>query len=154
MRSIQYWSSLYSTWIATVQERKSLLERKNCTLRFNLEIKEEFRFQMKRTKRDGIEEAIETFQRAAGAFNYIRLNFSNAPTADMSASFLNGIVNLMLAQVPDHISIVDSKEVYRHKRAFSKRKCLADCTKQQSKNSSPHRLKLPKFRKSTSSLQA
>ena len=37
-----------------------------------------------RLKRDGIEDAIESFQHAAGAFNYIRLNFSNAPTADMS----------------------------------------------------------------------
>jgi len=51
-----------------------------------------------RTKRDGIEEAVEAFQRAAGAFNYIRLNFSNAPTADMSPTFLNTIVNLMIAQ--------------------------------------------------------
>ncbi|CBY11908.1 unnamed protein product [Oikopleura dioica] len=58
---------------------------------------------LSRAKRDGIEEAIEIFQKAAGAFNYIRLNFSNAPTADMSASFLNGIVNLMLAQAQEGI---------------------------------------------------
>ena len=51
-----------------------------------------------RLKRDGIEDAIDAFQNAAGAFNYIRLNFSNAPTADMSPAFLNTIVNLMLAQ--------------------------------------------------------
>ena len=56
---------------------------------------------MSRTKRDGIEEAVEAFQRAAGAFNYIRLNFSNAPTADMSPTFLNAIVNLMLAQAQE-----------------------------------------------------
>ena len=51
-----------------------------------------------RLKRDGIEDAIDAFQNAAGAFNYIRLNFSNAPTADMSPAYLNTIVNLMLAQ--------------------------------------------------------
>lgn len=56
---------------------------------------------LSRTKRDGIEEAVEAFQRAAGAFNYIRLNFSNAPTADMSPTFLNAIVNLMLAQAQE-----------------------------------------------------
>lgn len=56
-----------------------------------------------RTKRDGIEEAVEAFQRAAGAFNYIRLNFSNAPTADMSPTFLNTIVNLMIAQAQEAI---------------------------------------------------
>ena len=54
-----------------------------------------------RLKRDGIEDAIESFQHAAGAFNYIRLNFSNAPTADMSPAFLNTIVNLMLAQAQE-----------------------------------------------------
>ena len=73
-------------------------------------MQDQYRFRIKRTKRDGIEEAIETFQRAAGAFNYIRLNFSNAPTADMSASFLNGIVNLMLAQVLYHFHCRFSKK--------------------------------------------
>ena len=55
-------------------------------------------------KRDGIDDAIEAFQNAAGAFNYIRLNFSNAPTADMSPAYLNTIVNLMLAQGTSYIT--------------------------------------------------
>ena len=83
-----------------------------------------------RTKRDGIEEAIEIFQKAAGAFNYIRLNFSNAPTADMSASFLNGIVNLMLAQVFEIPYLFGVHTFLRHKKVFSKRKCWADYMKQ------------------------
>ena len=54
-----------------------------------------------RSKRDGIDEAIDCFQKAAGFYNYIRLNFSNAPSMDMSPAFLNMLVNLMIAQAQE-----------------------------------------------------
>uniref|UniRef100_A0A8C5DQF1 Rhophilin, Rho GTPase binding protein 1 n=1 Tax=Gouania willdenowi TaxID=441366 RepID=A0A8C5DQF1_GOUWI len=49
----------------------------------------------------GIDRAIDAFQRAAGAFNYLKENFSNAPSLDMSASSLCMLVRLMVAQVQE-----------------------------------------------------
>ncbi|XP_013867680.1 rhophilin-1 [Austrofundulus limnaeus] len=49
----------------------------------------------------GIDKAIEAFQRAAGAFNYLKENFSNAPSLDMSAPSLGMLVRLMVAQVQE-----------------------------------------------------
>uniref|UniRef100_A0A3P9GYI2 Rhophilin, Rho GTPase binding protein 1 n=1 Tax=Oryzias latipes TaxID=8090 RepID=A0A3P9GYI2_ORYLA len=48
-----------------------------------------------------IDAAIDAFQRAAGAFNYLKENFSNAPSLDMSAPSLSMLVRLMLAQVQE-----------------------------------------------------
>uniref|UniRef100_A0A3B4H4N3 Rhophilin Rho GTPase binding protein 1 n=1 Tax=Pundamilia nyererei TaxID=303518 RepID=A0A3B4H4N3_9CICH len=45
----------------------------------------------------GIDRAIDAFQRAA-AFNYLKENFSNAPSLDMSSPSLCMLVRLMLAQ--------------------------------------------------------
>ncbi|XP_032549186.1 rhophilin-1-like isoform X2 [Chiroxiphia lanceolata] len=49
----------------------------------------------------GLAQAIDAFQRAAGAFNYLKENFSNAPSLDMSAPSLNMLVRLMVAQVQE-----------------------------------------------------
>ncbi|XP_041422624.1 rhophilin-1 isoform X1 [Xenopus laevis] len=49
----------------------------------------------------GIDTAIDAFQKAAGCFNYLKENFSNAPSLDMSASSLNMLVRLMVAQVQE-----------------------------------------------------
>ncbi|KAF7202888.1 Rho GTPase binding protein 1 [Nothobranchius furzeri] len=49
----------------------------------------------------GIDTAIDAFQRAAGAFNYLKENFSNAPSLDMSAPSLSMLVRLMVAQVQE-----------------------------------------------------
>ncbi|XP_030584209.1 rhophilin-1 isoform X2 [Archocentrus centrarchus] len=49
----------------------------------------------------GIDRAIDAFQRAAGAFNYLKDNFSNAPSLDMSSPSLCMLVRLMLAQVQE-----------------------------------------------------
>ncbi|KAM9762993.1 rhophilin-1 [Menidia menidia] len=49
----------------------------------------------------GIDTAIDAFQRAAGAFNYLKENFSNAPSLDMSVPSLSMLVRLMLAQVQE-----------------------------------------------------
>uniref|UniRef100_A0A8B9Q718 Rhophilin Rho GTPase binding protein 1 n=1 Tax=Apteryx owenii TaxID=8824 RepID=A0A8B9Q718_APTOW len=49
----------------------------------------------------GVNRAIDAFQKAAGAFNYLKENFSNAPSLDMSASSLNMLVRLMIAQVQE-----------------------------------------------------
>lgn len=54
-----------------------------------------------RSKKDGIDDSIEYLQKAAGYYNYIRLNFSNAPGMDMSPAFLNMLVNLMIAQAQE-----------------------------------------------------
>uniref|UniRef100_A0A096MH71 Rhophilin Rho GTPase binding protein 1 n=1 Tax=Poecilia formosa TaxID=48698 RepID=A0A096MH71_POEFO len=49
----------------------------------------------------GIDKAVDAFQRAAGAFNYLKENFSNAPSLDMSALSLSMLVRLMVAQVQE-----------------------------------------------------
>ncbi|KAK6308789.1 rhophilin-1 isoform X2 [Coregonus clupeaformis] len=49
----------------------------------------------------GIDRAIDAFQRAAGAFNYLKDNFSNAPSLDMSGTSLCMLVRLMIAQVQE-----------------------------------------------------
>ncbi|XP_051803120.1 rhophilin-1 isoform X2 [Acanthochromis polyacanthus] len=49
----------------------------------------------------GIDRAIDAFQRAAGAFNYLKENFSNAPSLDMSCPSLCMLVRLMIAQVQE-----------------------------------------------------
>ncbi|XP_027715662.1 rhophilin-1 isoform X2 [Vombatus ursinus] len=54
-----------------------------------------------RGTRIGIDCAIEAFQRAAGAFNYLKENFSNAPSLDMSVASLCMLVRLMTAQVQE-----------------------------------------------------
>ncbi|XP_074842686.1 rhophilin-1 isoform X2 [Carettochelys insculpta] len=49
----------------------------------------------------GVDRAIDAFQKAAGAFNYLKENFSNAPSLDMSTASLNMLVRLMVAQVQE-----------------------------------------------------
>ncbi|KAM4549020.1 rhophilin-1 [Odontesthes bonariensis] len=49
----------------------------------------------------GIDTAIDAFQRAAGAFHYLKENFSNAPSLDMSGPSLGMLVRLMVAQVQE-----------------------------------------------------
>ncbi|XP_067887519.1 rhophilin-1 isoform X4 [Heterodontus francisci] len=45
-----------------------------------------------RTTKEGINQAIDAFQKAAGALNYLKENFSNAPSLDMSTPSLNMLV--------------------------------------------------------------
>ncbi|XP_059830611.1 rhophilin-1 isoform X1 [Hypanus sabinus] len=54
-----------------------------------------------RTTKEGIDQAIDAFQKAAGALNYLKENFSNAPSLDMSTPSLNMLVRLMIAQVQE-----------------------------------------------------
>ncbi|XP_039255270.2 rhophilin-2-B-like [Styela clava] len=54
-----------------------------------------------RCKRAGIDEAIKAYEHAAGAFNYVRLNFSHAPCTDLSHAFLAVMTKLMLAQAQE-----------------------------------------------------
>ncbi|XP_069588123.1 rhophilin-1 isoform X1 [Ranitomeya imitator] len=49
----------------------------------------------------GVNTAIDAFQKAAGCFNFLKENFSNAPSLDMSAASLNMLVRLMVAQVQE-----------------------------------------------------
>ena len=49
---------------------------------------------------EGIQTAVENFLRAAGAFRFLRENFSNAPSMDMQLSTLDMLVQLMLVSSP------------------------------------------------------
>ena len=52
-----------------------------------------------RSTQDGLEAAVDNFLRAAGTFQFIIENFSNAPSSDLGPDCLNMLVQLMLAQV-------------------------------------------------------
>uniref|UniRef100_A0AAR2LIM4 Rhophilin, Rho GTPase binding protein 1 n=1 Tax=Pygocentrus nattereri TaxID=42514 RepID=A0AAR2LIM4_PYGNA len=54
-----------------------------------------------RSTMPGIHNAIDAFQRAAGAFLYLQENFSHAPSLDMSSPALSMLVRLMVAQVQE-----------------------------------------------------
>nr|XP_005990790.1 PREDICTED: rhophilin-1 [Latimeria chalumnae] len=54
-----------------------------------------------RSTSQGVGMAIDAFQKAAGAFNYLKENFTNAPSLDMSMASLNMLVQLMIAQVQE-----------------------------------------------------
>nr|XP_057929507.1 rhophilin-1 [Doryrhamphus excisus] len=54
-----------------------------------------------RSAASGIDRAIEAFQRAAGTFHYLKENFSNAPSLDMSGPSLCMLVRLMAAQLQE-----------------------------------------------------
>ncbi|XP_030628418.1 rhophilin-1 [Chanos chanos] len=54
-----------------------------------------------RSTHSGIHNAIDAFQRAAGAFLYLQENFSHAPSLDMCGPALNMLVRLMVAQVQE-----------------------------------------------------
>ncbi|XP_040288016.1 rhophilin-1 isoform X1 [Bufo bufo] len=51
----------------------------------------------------GVKTAIDSFQKAAGCLNFLKENFSNAPSLDMSTASLNMLVRLMVAQVQEGI---------------------------------------------------
>lgn len=52
-----------------------------------------------RSTTEGVNTAIENFQRAAGAFSYLHENFSNAPSMDMQSSTLEMLIQLMLVGI-------------------------------------------------------
>lgn len=51
-----------------------------------------------RTTNSGADASVDNFLRAAGMFKYIKENFSNAPSMDLSPSTLEMLIHLMLAQ--------------------------------------------------------
>lgn len=53
-------------------------------------------FSQDRTQLEGIETAMESFKKAAGAFKYLQENFSNAPSMDMQEHTLDMLAQLML----------------------------------------------------------
>ncbi|KAM4028676.1 rhophilin-1 [Anomaloglossus baeobatrachus] len=51
----------------------------------------------------GVKTAIDAFQKAAGCFNFLKENFTNAPSLDMSAASLHMLERLMVAQVQEGV---------------------------------------------------
>uniref|UniRef100_A0A3P8TST9 Rhophilin Rho GTPase binding protein 1 n=1 Tax=Amphiprion percula TaxID=161767 RepID=A0A3P8TST9_AMPPE len=71
----------------------------------------------------GIDRAIDAFQRAAGAFNYLKENFSNAPSLDMSCPSLCMLVRLMVAQVQE--CVFERVTLTTQDTHFTSQLCLA-----------------------------
>uniref|UniRef100_A0A3B4ZTD1 Rhophilin Rho GTPase binding protein 1 n=1 Tax=Stegastes partitus TaxID=144197 RepID=A0A3B4ZTD1_9TELE len=71
----------------------------------------------------GIDRAIDAFQRAAGAFNYLKENFSNAPSLDMSCPSLCMLVRLMVAQVQE--CVFEHVTLTTQDTHFTSQLCLA-----------------------------
>ena len=51
-----------------------------------------------RTTEDGLDSAVDNFLRAAGTFEFIKENFSHAPSSDLGTDCLRMLVQLMLGQ--------------------------------------------------------
>ena len=51
-----------------------------------------------RTNQDGLDAAVDNFLRAAGTFQYIHENFTNAPSSDLGPETLHMLVQLMCGQ--------------------------------------------------------
>ncbi|XP_054714536.1 rhophilin-2-like [Uloborus diversus] len=51
-----------------------------------------------RTSSDGMDAAVDSFLRSAGVFHYLKQNFSNPPSTDLSPEVLDMLTHLMLAQ--------------------------------------------------------
>ena len=51
-----------------------------------------------RTTQDGLDAAVDNFLRAAGTFQYIHENFTNAPSSDLGPDTLHMLVQLMCGQ--------------------------------------------------------
>jgi len=87
------------TGIPSVQKSFSL--EKACVL-FNVgSLYSQLACKCDRSDKSKIQAAIVYLQRSAGAFNYLRFNFSNAPTHDLTHNFLSCITKLMLAQAQE-----------------------------------------------------
>ncbi|XP_029003524.1 rhophilin-1 [Betta splendens] len=71
----------------------------------------------------GIDQAIDALQRAAGAFNYLKENFSNAPSLDMSGPSLCMLVRLMVAQVQE--CVFERVTLTTQNTDFASQLCLA-----------------------------
>ncbi|XP_068445667.1 rhophilin-1 isoform X2 [Clinocottus analis] len=71
----------------------------------------------------GIDRAIDAFQRAAGAFNYLKDNFSNAPSLDMSGPSLCMLVRLMVSQVQE--CVFERVTLTTRDTHFTSQLCLA-----------------------------
>jgi hypothetical protein len=54
--------------------------------------------QQDRTTENGLDCAVDNFLRAAGTFEFIKENFSNAPSSDLGTDCLRMLVQLMLGQ--------------------------------------------------------
>ncbi|XP_042897215.1 rhophilin-2 isoform X2 [Parasteatoda tepidariorum] len=51
-----------------------------------------------RTKNEGMDAAVDSFLRGAGIFHFLKQNFSNPPSTDLSPEVLDMLTHLMLAQ--------------------------------------------------------
>nr|XP_020472802.1 rhophilin-2 [Monopterus albus] len=54
-----------------------------------------------RQRMDGLEEAITSFQKAAGILNHLKETFTHTPSYDMSPAMLSMLIRLMLAQAQE-----------------------------------------------------
>ncbi|XP_076988359.1 rhophilin-2 isoform X2 [Tamandua tetradactyla] len=54
-----------------------------------------------RQAQDGLESAVDAFQRAAGVLNYLKETFTHTPSYDMSPAMLSVLVKMMLAQAQE-----------------------------------------------------
>ncbi|KAJ6666046.1 hypothetical protein lerEdw1_000950 [Lerista edwardsae] len=54
-----------------------------------------------RQTQDGLQKAVDAFQRAAGVLNYLKETFTHTPSYDMSPAMLSVLVKMMLAQAQE-----------------------------------------------------
>ncbi|XP_014663777.1 PREDICTED: rhophilin-1-like [Priapulus caudatus] len=88
----------YDSLTGAPASQKSLAFEKGC-LMFNIAaIYSQIAAKQNLCCTEGLEAAVDNFQRAAGALKYLRENFSFAPSSDMKADTLDMLIPIMLAQ--------------------------------------------------------
>ncbi|RLW13063.1 hypothetical protein DV515_00000588 [Chloebia gouldiae] len=98
---LQIIQDLYDSLTGVPSHQRALAFEKGSVL-FNLgALHTQIGARQDRASLPGLNQAIDAFQKAAGAFNYLKENFSNAPSLDMSAASLTMLVRLMVAQVQE-----------------------------------------------------
>ncbi|UYV66048.1 RHPN2 [Cordylochernes scorpioides] len=100
-RSLGIFFEWYDSLTGLPSIQKTVAFEKACVL-FNMAaLYTQVGAKQERGKMEGIELAVDNFLRAAGMLQFIRANFSNAPSVDLSPEILDLLMQLMTAQAKE-----------------------------------------------------
>jgi hypothetical protein len=76
-----------------------------------------------RSAQSGLDNAVDSFLRSAGTFQYIHENFTNAPSMDLNPDMLDMLVHLMCAQARECL-FEKAELVFKENKFFKLEDCL------------------------------
>ncbi|XP_072162013.1 rhophilin-2-like [Bemisia tabaci] len=97
-RSLGIYFEWYDSLTGVPSCQKTVAFEKACVL-FNMAaVYTQIGAKQDRLTEKGLDQAVDSFLRAAGTYTYIQENFTNAPSMDLAPHMLDMLVHLMLAQ--------------------------------------------------------